>query len=272
MAKGTLVNEIQNILTPQQSIGFVQKKRIYQLQPLLPVKMYLQMTQDLPDTDQQSEVIQLLTRDEIVIYNGIVYLKTKGLNLKGRLKEIVSLYYSHLRTIIGDKKALIDLYEQIPAEDIANLTEDHVVFVLLPLLRGQGKGLAAIRYLPPYTIHYEAQKYYMPGCTVAVHVDPNLTIGNPEIIALHDRKFYEHPFVYRDSQYFGQRVCLGSFYRSTDERQIRTLRFANNINSLIKQTVQILVSGYSRGVEPANGHLTSSQYHQYLDSTYRSQE
>jgi len=263
MAKGTLEEEIQHILIPQQSIGFVQKKRIYQLQPLLPVNIYLQMIQDLPESEQK-EVIQLLSRPEMVIFNGIIYLKTKGLNLKGRLKEIVSLYYSHLRTIIGDKKALIDLYEQIPAEDIANLTEGHVVFVLLPLLRGQGKGLAAIRYLPSYTIHNEAKKYYMPSCTVAVHIDSNLTIGNPEIIAQNESKLYEHPFVYRDSQYFGQRVCLGTFYRSTDARQIRNLRFANNVNSLIKQTVQILITGYSRGVTPANGHLTSSQYHKYL--------
>lgn len=272
MAKGTLVEEIQNILTPQQSIGFVQKKRIYQLQPLMPVKMYLQMTQELPDAEQQNEVLQLLTRDEMVIFNGVVYLKTKGLNLKGRLKEIVSLYYSHLRTIIGDKKALIDLYEQIPAEDIANLTEDHVIFVLLPLLNGNGKTLAAIRYLPPYTIHIEGKKYYMPGCTVAVHIDPNLTIANPEIIAHNEAKLYEHPFVYKDSQYFAQRICLGSFYRSSDAKQIRRLRFANNINSLIKQTIQILVSGYSRGVAPANGHLLSPQYDKYLDETYRSRK
>ena len=268
MAKGTLVEEISNILTPQQSIGFVQENRIYQLQPLMPVDIYVQMAQDLPESEH-NEVLQLLARPEIVIFNGLVYLKTKGLNLKGRLKEIVSLYYSHLRTIIGDKKALIDLYEQIPAEDIANLTEDHVIFVLLPLLRGKGKALAALRYLPPYTIHYENRKYFMPGCTIAVHIDPNLTLSNPEIIHQNESSSYEHPFVYRDSHYFGQKICLGTYYSSSDERQIRRLRFANNVNSLIKQTVQILITGYSRSVTPANGHLPSPQYSKYTDESYR---
>lgn len=57
---------------------------------------------------------------------------------------------------------------------------------------------------------------------------------------------------------------MGSFYNSDDEKEFNRLRFANSINSLIRQAVQILITGYNRRVSPANGHLGTPQYSKYL--------
>ena len=257
-----LNEEIKEVLTPNNSIGFVKDNKIYQLQPILPISQYLSMAKDL-DSKGQKKLLKFVNSPNTVIFNGVIYIATRGLNLKGRLKEILSIYRNHLKVIVGDKKALIDLYEKVPPEDIANLTEDHVIFAMMDVYRSDRKELAAIRYLPDYEIHFESKTYKMPGCMLVLHIDKNLTIGNPEVVV--NRKNYEHPFVYKnDYMKFGQKICMGSFYSSMDRKNFNKLRFANTINNLLKQAVQILVSGYNRGVSPANGHLTSPQYNKFL--------
>jgi len=257
-----LIDEIKEVLTPNNSIGFVKDNKIYQLQPILPIFQVLSMSNDL-DAEGQKKILDFINKPNIVIFGGILYSAEKGLNLKGRLKEILSIYRNHLKEIIGDKKALIDLYTKVPPEDIANLTEDHVIFVMMDAYRSNKKELAAIRYLPEYEIHFESKTYKMPGCMLALHIDKNLAIGDPEVIV--DGNDYEHPFVYRhDYMMFGQKICMGSFYSSKDRKNFNKLRFANTINNLLKQAVQILITGYNRGVSPANGHLTSQQYRKYL--------
>ena len=256
----TLEQHIQEILTPKNSIGFIKENRIYQLQPLMPVEQYLEMVESL-DPAGQKKMLGFLGEEKVVIFNNILHYADKGLNFQGRLKEILAVYNQHIRKVVGDKKALIDLYDQIPVEDIANLTEDHVIFVMKTLVKNKSRALAAIRYLPPYEIHFERSVFYMPGCTIAIHIDNNLKLSNPEVIP--DSGEYEHPFVYRGSYTFGQKICLGSYYDSNDQSQVRRLRFANRVNNLIKQSVQILISGYNRHVTPANGHLHSEKYGKY---------
>ena len=220
------------------------------------------MAKDL-DSEGQKKILKFVNDPNTVIFNGVIYISTKGLNLKGRLQEILSIYRNHLKKIVGDKKTLIDLYEKVPPEDIANLTEDHVIFAMMDVYHSDKKELAAIRYLPDYEIHFESNTYKMPGCMLVVHIDKNLTIGDPEVVV--DNRNYEHPFVYRhDHMKFGQKICMGSFFSSIDRKNFNKLRFANIINNLLKQAVQILISGYNRGVSPANGHLTSAQYKKYL--------
>lgn len=259
----TLTEEIQKILSPDQSLSFIKDNRIYQLNPLMTLSQFIKLGDHFPSSQQQ-KLLALLKSEDIVVFNGIVFSLNKGLNFKGRLKEILTIYHQHLKTVVGNKKALIDLYEKIPAQDIANLTENHVIFVMKPEIRTDNKSLAAIRFLPPYEIHYDNLVYKMPACTIAIRIDQNLDLGNPEVITEENLGFYEHPFVYRDRHYFGQKICMGSFYNSEDQKVFNRLRFANNINSLIRQSVQILVTGYNRNVSPANGHLGTKQYEKFL--------
>ena len=123
------------------------------------------------------------------------------------------------------------------------------------------RALAAIQYLPPYEIHFEKSIYEMPGCMIAIYIDKNLKLSNPEIIA--DSGRYEHPFVYRDTSRFGQKICLGSYYNSNEENQVRHMSFPNQINHGIKLAIDLLKFGYNRHVCPANGHLHSSKYEKY---------
>ncbi len=257
-----LIEEIKEVLTPNNSIGFVKDNKIFQLQPVLPITQFLSMAKDL-DTEGQKKILKFVNSPNTIIFNGIIYIATKGLNLKGRLKEILLIYRNHLKEIVGDKKALIDLYEKVPPEDIANLTEDHVIFAMMSVYSSDKKELTAIRYLPDYEIHFESKTYKMPGCMLVLHIDKNLAIGDPEVVV--NGHNYEHPFVYKhDFMKFGQKICMGSFYSSKDRKNFNNLRFANTINNLLKQAVQILVSGYNRGVSPANGHLTGVQYKKYI--------
>ena len=112
-----LIEEIKEVLTPNNSIGFVKDNKIFQLQPILPISQYLSMARDL-DLQGQKKLLKFVNSPNTVIFNGVIYIATKGLNLKGRLKEILSIYRNHLKVIVGDKKALIDLYEKVPPEDI----------------------------------------------------------------------------------------------------------------------------------------------------------
>jgi hypothetical protein len=258
-----LIEEIQDILTPNKNVGMVKEGRIYQLQPLLPVSQLFELAEDL-DPEGQEKILKFLLDQNTVVFSGIVYISSRGLNLKGRLKEILSIYNSHIRQIVGDKKALISLYETIPAEDIANLTQDHVIFVMKKIQKSGKRSLAAIRYLPDYDIHFEKNTFHMPGCIIAINIDSNFLLDHPEVIV--DNRNYQHPFVYRDQYKLGQKICLGSFYSSTERTQFNKLRFANNVNNLIKQSVQILISGYNRRVTPANGHLYGQQYKKFIVS------
>lgn len=257
-----LKREIQNILTPDESIALLHKEKIFQLIPLVPLNIYKGMFVGI-GKEEINLLLSFLKEPTTVIYQGIIYVAVKGLNFRGRLKEILTIYHNHLRKIIGNKKALLDLYEKIPAEDIANLTQNHVIFVMKQLAKSDEKALAAIRYLPPYEIHFENRTFYMPGCTLAIHIDRNLTLGNPEVIPDENLK-YEHPFVFRGLHIFGQKICMGSFYNSSEKIQFQKLRFANSVNALLRQSVQILITGYNRGVNPANEHLTAKKYKKYL--------
>ncbi|MHA1776650.1 MAG: hypothetical protein DRO88_11395 [Promethearchaeia archaeon] len=260
----TLTEEIQDILTPHQGISFVKEGKIYQLHPIMFLSDFIEFGKKLPPSSQ-SNLQRLLEREDIVIFNGIIYTTLKGLKLKGRLKEIITVYNQHIKNVVGERKTLIELYQKIPAQDIANLTENHIIFVMKELIRDRSKkALAAIRYLSSYQIHFEKFVYQMPPCTIAVRIDENFHLMNPEVIAENNPPFYEHPFVYRDNYNFGQKICMGSFYHSSDEKAFNRLRFANNLSSLMRQAVQILITGYNRDVSPANGHLGTSQYAPYL--------
>jgi hypothetical protein len=257
----SLIQEIEEILNPNNGISLIQEGRLYQLQPLLPLFQIIEMEQQLDETGQ-SKIVEFLKAEGIVIVNNIVYLKTKGLNFKGRLQEILTIYNQHIKQVIGNKKALIDLYDKLSPEDIANLTEDHVIFVMKDLLNGSGRGLMAARYLPDYDIYFEKMHFQMPGCMISAYIDENLAIGNVEVIS--EGNQYEHPFVFRNTGIFGQEICMGTFKDSKEKVQFNRLRFANNLNSLFKQAIQILVAGYNRGVTPANGHLTDAKYQKFM--------
>ncbi|MHA1674904.1 MAG: hypothetical protein ACTSYI_14910 [Promethearchaeota archaeon] len=259
----SLSEEIREILTPHNSVSFIKENRMHQLHPMISLNQFIELG-DRVDNSLRKKLLNLLQSENIIIFNGTIFSLSKGLNFKGRLKEILAVYHQHLKEVVGDKKALIDLYEKIPAQDIGNLTENHVIFVLKTLVRTKEKSLAAIRFLPSYEIHFDNLVYQMPPCTIAIQIDSNLHLGNPEVIGEGVDAFYEHPFVYRDKYYFGQKICMGSFYNSEEQKVFNRLRFANNINSLIRQSVQILITGYNRHVSPANGHLGTKQYSRYL--------
>lgn len=257
----TFIQEIQEILTPNNTVSLVQDNLLYSLQPFLPFAQLVEMANDMDEAGQK-KLLDFCLHENTVIFNGIVHVKTKGLNFKGRLQEILTVYHDHLKEVVGDKKALIDLYDSVPVEDLINLIEDHVIFVMKRFATKQGRGLAAIRYLPNYDVHSEKRIFQFPGVMLVLPIDNNLVIAEPEVISENNQ--YEHPFVFRDVNIFGQRICMGSFAHSHDKMQFSKLRFANTINNLLKQAVQILVSGYNRGVTPANGHLDSSIYQKYL--------
>ncbi|UYP47018.1 hypothetical protein NEF87_003303 [Candidatus Lokiarchaeum ossiferum] len=261
----TLNEQIQDILTPNNAIGLINQEKIYELSPLIPVSIYFEMIEDFDDALQQ-KYLRYLQMEGIVVFNGIIYETSRGLNFQGRLKEILTVYNAHFKRTIGNKKALLKLFDSVTPFEIANLTQDKVIFVMKNFRRSDMKGLVAIRYLPEYEIYYDKKIYQMPPCTLLVHIDENLNYDTPEVIAEDGSNFYEHPFVYADFYKFGQRICMGSFSHSTEQSQIYRLSFANAINSLLKQAVQILVSGYNRDVNPANGHLGTSQYEKFIKS------
>ena len=97
------------------------------------------------------------------------------------------------------KKSLIDLYDRLPVEDIVNLIEDHVIFVMKSFVKRSEKGLAAIRYVPTYRVSFNNQIFEFPPCLVAIYIDNNLQIGEPEVIA--EGYQYEHPLP------FGILIC-----------------------------------------------------------------
>ena len=259
----TLNEQIQDILTPNNAIGLVNQEKIYDLSPLFPVSAYFEMIEDFEEIVQQ-KYLTYLHLDGIVVFNGMIYNTSKGLNFQGRLKEILTVYNAHLKRTIGNKKVLLKLFETVSPFEIANLTQDKVIFVMKNFRRSKKKGLVAMRYLPSYEIHYDKKIYTMPSCTLLVHIDDNLNYDSPEVVAEDGSNFYEHPFVFADFYKFGQRICMGSFSHSSEQSQMFRLSFANAINSLLKQAVQILVSGYNRDVNPANGHLGTAKYDKYI--------
>ncbi len=256
-----LIEEIQDILTPRGKVGMVANDKIYQLQPITTLETLIELGEELP-IDGQNKILALLSGEKSVIKDGILYFANYGLNFKGRLQEIFGVYNEYIKEVVGDKQALIKLYDTIPIEDIANLIEDHVIFVMKKMATTKERTLAAIRYLPTYDIHFEKKTFRMPSCTIAIRIDQDLHLDNPEIISKGYK--YEHPFVYRGKNKLGQKICMGSFYKSKEQQDFHKLRFANNVNYLIKQSVQILTTGYNRSVTPANGHLTSSKYNKYI--------
>jgi len=261
----TLNEQIQDILTPNDAIGLVNRDRIFELTPIIPISIYFEMIENL-EKKMQQKYLDYLQMEGIVVFNGMIYNTSKGLNFQGRLKEILTVYNSHLKQTIGNKKVLLKLFETVSPFEIANLTQDKVIFGMKNFRRSKKKGFVAMRYLPEYEIHYNKEIYTMPPCTLLVHIDDNLDYDNPEVVAEDGSNFYEHPFVFADFYKFGQRICMGSFSHSSDQSQIYKLSFANAINSLLKQAVQILVSGYNQDVNPANGYLGTSQYAKFLKS------
>ena len=259
----SLNEEIQDILVPR-GLGLVKEnKKIYQLQPLMPVSQYLELIEDL-DESGKDKFVSFLFSEGTVVFNGVIYLSIKPLNLSGRLKEILTVYYNHIKEVVGEKQALLDLYEKVSAQDIANLTQNNVIFVMKKLHNQDKKALAAIRYFPEYNIYFEKLTFKMPSCVLAIHIDKRLNTDSPEVISEDKSQIYEHPFVYRDYYNFGQKICMGSFYNSEEQKQFNKLRFANTINNLMKQSVQILISGYNRSVTPANDHLNHPKYRKYI--------
>lgn len=257
-----LIDEIADVLTPNNGIGLVQEEQLFQLQPLLPLSQIIEMGNDLNE-EGQKVLLNFLKHKDTVIINGIVYVKTRGLNFKGRLQEILTLYHQQLKNIIGEKQILIKLYDILTVDDIINLVEDHVIFVLKTTANSTAKQLAAIRYLPSYEIKYRSRVYKFPGCMIAIAISNDFALDDVEVIA--EGFNYEHPFVYRDRYKLGQRICMGDFVNSSDSNRIHTLNFANKVNHIIKQATQILLTGYAGGSH-ANGSLDDSKFQKYIVS------
>ena len=54
-----LIEEINEVLTPNNSIGFVRDNKIFQLQPILPITQLLSMAKDL-DLEGQQKLLNLI--------------------------------------------------------------------------------------------------------------------------------------------------------------------------------------------------------------------
>lgn len=264
-----ITNKISAILTPNKGVGFVEGDRLFQLQPIMPLQVLLEAMDQSPEADRK-KMNDILNDANTVVYNGIIYFKTMGMNLKGRLNEVMQLYKTSIKKSVGDMKPLIDIYALLSVEDIASLVEDHIIFVMKKFVRGENehgtRGLCAMRYFPKYQVRYNNNVWEFPECTICIYIQNVSNLGDlsPEVEGANGEN-YQHPFVFRDKYVFGQRVCMGSFYNdSALKQQLMRLPIAQRVSAWMKQTIQILVSGYNRNVNPANGHLTESQYSKYL--------
>ena len=257
----TLVEQIKNVLTPNDSLSLVREDRIFNLNPIISIPQVKEIAKNLPAKDKKS-LEDFLKNPSVIIYNNMVYSTDKGKKFKNRMKELLIVYNDHLKQVIGEKKGLINLYNEIPIDDILNLIENHIIFILKKRVSGDKKGLAAMRYVPSYEVHFQGSTYKMPPVTVMIAIDDNLHLSEPEVIG--DNGFYEHPYVFTNNYIYGQKICMGTFGGSSERKEIANLRFANRVNFLIKQAIQILITGHTTTEAPANGRIIDKKYEKYL--------
>lgn len=220
---------------------------------------------DLVELDDNS-FGKIVLNDDIVIFNGLVYVKSVEIGFQSRVSELINQYTNQMKKMIGNKRALIEAYERIPIVDLVSLIGKNIVLTV-----SDHGTLVAIRHLSEVKVVFRDRTWDFPPLTIKVPIYDGVP-SDVHVKSMTDEN-YIHPFVfYHDGRKdaFGQKLCMGDFnpnsksVRFNDNKRWDELNLAQKLLILIPQAVQILTTGYNPGVSPANGHLTDAKYNRYL--------
>lgn len=227
---------------------------------------------------------KILLRKDIAVINTIVFLMIKVGDTKYFINEKINLIEKEIKETFGRVgELLIEFYETFPPNEISKLFEDGIFVVIAKKLTSSSSAsIAAISYIDDYFVTYEGVTYKFPSVMIHIpiaYVGDEFTWKNPEIISIKQyeerlsrvREFteYRHPFVYRDFNAIGHKVCLGSFMDGNgrynkNSNEFKQMSFIEQIRALMIQTKQILINGYMPNVLPAGPHLNEQTYADYI--------
>ncbi len=227
--------QIADLLNPQGKISYILNKKMAVIKPLLPVSLLLET---LEDTDEQfkKNIFNLINHPDILIFGGIIYVKTGSVDIQDRIARIMIEYKENVEKTLGQKKALIEIYSKLKPHQIVNLIQNNIVFVL------KSDKVVAIKYIPQYEVKYGSSIYRFPALMLGMYISADLKFNRPEVI--YDG-VYEHMFVYRDKGTVGQKICLGTV-ESDDFFKTNVMKrdFATSLSFWMNQAEQILRYGY----------------------------
>lgn len=238
----SLEDQIKNLLNPNDKISVITEGILTSYKPIMPVSLMVEVIRDSPN-EVQTKLLSLLNEPGIVIFGGVIYIKTGSVEIKDRIARIFTAYTEKIESIIGEKKALIEIYSKLKPHQIIHLIQQNIVFVLRNIRSQKKKGIVAVKYIPDYNVEYKKKTYRFPPLMLGIYISPDLRFDRPEVI--YDG-VYDHMFVYRDYGHVGQRICLGTL-ESDDafKTNVSKREFSISLAFWMAQGEQILRYGYS---------------------------
>lgn len=232
----SLNKQIIELLNPEGKISFIFNKKLMTMKPIMPVSLLIEILEGT-SKEYQEKIIHLLNQPDVLIFGGIIYIKSGSIDIQDRIARIMTSYKEQIEKMLGEKKALIEIYSKLKPHQIVHLIQNNIVFVL------REKKVLAIKYIPEYEIKYGHSLYRFPSLMLGIYISPDMSFSRPEVI--YDGT-YDHMFVYNNKGMVGQRICLGSleadeFFKSN----IRNRDFAVSLAFWMAQGEQILRYGYA---------------------------
>ena len=238
----SLNEEISKLLNPNKKISLIMNDKLIPLKPVMSVSMLYEVLKETTEEFQQ-KIISMLNQPGVVIFGGCIYVKTGEVDIQDRIARIFTLYKENIDDMLGEKKALIEIYSKLKPHQIVHLIQQNIVFVMRKLANSNEKGVVAIKYVPEFEVTYKNGKWKFPEFMLGVHISPDLKFDRPEVI--YDG-IYDHMFVYMDKKSVGQRICLGSLEGdSTIKLNLQQRDFATSLSFWMAQAEQIIRYGYN---------------------------
>ncbi len=228
--------QISQLLNPEGKISLIINKKMLTMKPIFPMSLLIEILEGTTQ-DFQQKIINLINHPDVFILGGIIYTKSASVDIQDRIARIMIAYKENIENMLGQKKALIDIYSQLKPSQIIHLIQNNIVFVL------KSNNVVAIKYIPEYDVKDGSSVYRFPALMLGMYISSDLKFYRPEVI--YDG-IYDHMFVYRDKGTVGQKICLGSvesddFFKSN----VMKRDFATSLTFWMTQAEQILRYGYS---------------------------
>ena len=108
----SLEDQIKNLLNPNDKISVITEGILTSYKPIMPVSLMVEVIRDSPN-EVQTKLLSLLNEPGIVIFGGVIYIKTGSVRESRTESQGYSrLAQRRLKVIIGEKKALIEIYSK----------------------------------------------------------------------------------------------------------------------------------------------------------------
>ena len=190
----SLEDQIKNLLNPNDKISVITEGILTSYKPIMPVSLMVEVIRDSPN-EVQTKLLSMLNEPGIVIFGGVIYIKTGSVEIKDRIARIFTAYTEKIESIIGEKKALIEFTVNLNRSKL--FTFNKTLFRLETFVRNRsGKIHSDVEYEEDIPVpSFNAWDIHQSD------LGPVIYDG-----------VYDHMFVYRDYGHVGRRLfklCLG---------------------------------------------------------------